>query len=278
MDWDKLIQDNLPLVVELAQGILLCVVILVLGWVAAKWAERLMQRSLERRMDNKAVARFLSGMARYAVLAAAVIGALNSVGIETTSLVALLGSAGLAVGLALQGNLSHFASGVMLLFFRPFQIDDVVTVAGHTGQVMDIGLFATTLHTPTGERIIIPNGAVAGSSIVNITVRGMRRGTVSVGVAYGADVEATRAVLLAAAKRCSLVLEDPAPAVGFANLSASSIDFNVHCWSRSADYLAMLDQVRVAVYDDLNAAGIEIPFNQIVVHRAASDVVLPEGT
>jgi small conductance mechanosensitive channel len=172
------------------------------------------------------------------------------------------------VGLALQGNLSHFASGVMILFFRPFRLEDFVDLAGHKGTVKDIGLFATTLHSPNNEKVIIANGKITSDSIVNYTVLGTRRGIVSVGVAYGADVERVRQILLEAVKPLDLVLDDPAPAVAFVDLGASSLDFNVLTWCQAPNYLGMLAQVRTAIYDALNSAGIEIPFNQIVVHQA----------
>ena len=270
MDFET-ISPYLPYIIEVGKGILLCIFILILAWVMSRWAERFVVRTLGKKVDDKAVMHFVGGLVRYAVLAAGVIGALQAVGVETTSLVAILGTAGLAVGLALQGNLSHFASGVMILFFRPFSIDDVVTVAGHTGKVVEIGIFATVLHTPTNEKVIIPNGAIAGGSIVNITVLPRRRGTVSVGVAYGTDIKRAKEVLLAAANSVEFVLEDPAPAIANVGLGASSVDFGVHVWSENENYLAMLDGVRTACYDHLNEAGIEIPFNQIVVHQAPAE-------
>jgi small conductance mechanosensitive channel len=156
----------------------------------------------------------------------------------------------------------------MLLFFRPFTLGDFVTIAGQTGTVDDIGLFATTLITPNNEKIIIPNAKITGDSIQNLTTLGKRRGIVDVGVAYGADVARVMQVLQAAVQPLDKVLKDPAPAVAFTGLGASSLDFKVLAWCNAPDYLAMLHDVRKAAYDALNAAGIEIPFNQIVVHQA----------
>jgi small conductance mechanosensitive channel len=251
-----------------AQDLLLAIIIFVIGWIASKWANKLVRTAMAKGKTDAALGRFLGSIAQYIVLVAAVIAALGTVGIETTSVVAVFASAGLAVGLALQGSLSNFASGVMILFFKPFVLDDVITVGGHTGKAVDIGLFATTLNTPDNMKIIIPNSAITNSSIVNITTMGTRRGTVEVGVAYGADLEKVQAVLAKAAAKPSLVLQDPAPAVAFTSLGASSLDFAVHVWGNSPDYLAMLHAVRCEIYDELNAAGIEIPFSQIVVHQA----------
>jgi small conductance mechanosensitive channel len=193
---------------------------------------------------------------------------MGSVGIETTSLVAILGSAAIAIGLALQGTLGHFASGVMLLLFRPFTIGDVITTAGHTGKVDEIGLFATTLVTFDNLRVTIPNGAITGGTIVNMTVLGTRRGEIEVGIAYGEDPNKARELLLGAIGKLDGVLEDPAPNVVFVSLGASSLDLKVYVWCQGADFLDVMHRSRIAVYETLNGADIEIPFNQIVVHNA----------
>ncbi|HSR66683.1 MAG TPA: mechanosensitive ion channel domain-containing protein [Acidobacteriota bacterium] len=243
-------------------------IILFVGWVVSKWAYSLTSRSLGKRSVDEALKRFISQLVKYAVLAAAAIAALSQIGIQMAGFLALLGAAGLAVGLALQGSLSNFAAGVMILLFRPFTIGDKVTGGGHTGKVEEIGLFATVMITPDNEKIIIPNSRVTGDSIVNHTTLGTLRGDVSIGVAYGTDLTQALQVLQGAAERCQLVLEDPAPKVVFSGFGASSLDINVKVWATSADLYNMLHQVKVNVYDDLNAAGIDIPFDQIVVHQA----------
>ena len=216
---------------------------------------------------SEALARFLGQAARYLVLAVAFITAASAVGLETTSLVALLGSAGIAVGLALQGSLSHFASGVMLLLFRPFDIDDRITAGGHTGVVQEVGLFATTLSTPTHETIFIPNGSISGGSIVNHTRRGILRGSVTVGVAYGADVASVMAVLKRAAESVDAVLEEPGVGIAFADLGPSSLDFKVLFHVPPTELFATTGAVRKAIYDGLNEAGIDIPYQTIVVQQ-----------
>ncbi len=249
-------------------GAATALVIFVVGWIASKWVHALCLRAARRNGMDEALARFLSSMAQYAVLAFAVIAALSKVGVQTTSLVALLGAAGLAVGLALQGNLGNFASGVMLLFFRPFTLEDKVRVAGENGQVKDIGLFASTLRTPSNEEIIVPNSSVTSDVIVNYTSEGRLRGGIAVGIAYGSDVNLAMGVMIDACKSVGSVLTDPAPSVNFSGFGASSLDFEVRPWAKTDDYLGMLHDVRIALYEALNAAGIEIPFDQIVVHQA----------
>lgn len=264
LDIPEYLRPWMPLI----QGIALAIVIFIVGWIASKWTRWLTRNALSKRRLDEALAGFLGSMAQYFVLAAAVIIALQTAGIAATSLVALLASAGLAVGLALQGNLSHFASGVMILLFRPFTLQDKVTAAGQTGKVTDIGLFATTLLTPDNETIIIPNGSITGSSIVNYTRLGRLRGNISIGVAYGTEVSKAIQVMEQAARRVETVLDDPAPSAYFSGFGASSLDFVVRPWANASDFMAMLHDVRIALYDDLNSAGIEIPFDQIVVHRA----------
>lgn len=253
----------------MATGALLAVVVLVIGWMVAKWAQRLTVRSASKL--DVAVANFLGNMARYAVIAASVIAALESVGVETTSFVAILGAAGLAVGLALQGSLSNFAAGVMILIFRPFQLKDFVEAAGKTGTITDIGLFATTMLTPGNETVIIPNSSITGGVITNYTRQGTRRGSVDVGVAYGEDLRVVEAACRKAAASVSTVLTEPAVGFAFVEMAASSLNFKLHVWSKAEDHLPTMHAVRSAVYNELNAQGIEIPFNQIVVHRAEPD-------
>lgn len=261
---------HLTLLVPLLKSVLIALLTLVLGWWVSKWANRLLLGALRARSVDEALCRFLASLAQYAVLGATVIAALGAVGVETTSAMALFASAGLAVGLALQGTLSSFASGVLILLFRPFQLGDIIEVDGQTGKVSDIGLFTTILETPAEIKIIVPNALITGGTIVNHTGLGRRRGEVEVGVAYGEDLKRVHAALLGAAARTSLALQDPAPLVIFSELGASSLNFKVMAWCPPDSYRDMLHELRCNVYDALAAENIEIPFNQVVVHQAAS--------
>jgi small conductance mechanosensitive channel len=251
-------------------SILMGIVIFVVGWIASRWAHKLTLNAARRAKVDEALVRFFASIARYSVLAATVIAALGEVGIQTTSLVAVFASAGLAVGLALQGSLANFASGVLILFFRPINLGDVVSVAGEAGKVTDIGLFTTTLTTLDNHKIIVPNASVTGGNITNYSVLGRRRAQISIGVAYGVDLEKAMKALQAAADRAELVLKDPAPAVAFVGFGASSLDFLVLPWAEPDDFIPMTHNVRKAIYEELEKADIEIPFNQIVVHQAAA--------
>jgi len=263
-----LLPDKLDPYAPMLVGALTALVILIVGWIASKWIRRIILNVMTGRRVDEALARFLSSMVQYLVLAAAVITALGKVGVESTSFVAILGAAGLAVGFALQGSLSNFASGVMMLLFRPIDIGERVTVAGHTGKIEEIGLFATTMSTPDNETIIIPNARITDDSIVNYAKKGACRANVGIGVAYGTDIRAAMEAVVAACRNSDLVLEDPAPDVAFAGFGSSSLDLLARPWSKPDDFPAMQHNVRIAIYEELNTRGIEIPFEQIVVHRA----------
>lgn len=249
--------------------LLVAIVILAIGNVVAKLVNRMAVRASRKAKLTEALARFLGQMARWTVLAFAVMSALEFVGVDVMGLVALLGAAGVAVGLALQGNLSNFASGVMILIFQPFAIDDVITAGGHTGKVTEVGLFATTLLTPDNHTIYVPNSAITGGSIVNYTRQGHQRVNIPVGVAYGSDVDEVVEILTAAVKSVDTVRSEPAPGVAFTGMGASAIDFAVLYHVDNANKVPSTHAVRKACYDALNAKGIDIPYDQIVVHKAA---------
>jgi len=260
-----------PLIINIAAAL----IILLLGLFVARWADNLTLKALRHRNVDEALSRFLSSLSRWLVLAMTLIAALGTVGFETTSFVALLASAGLAIGLAMQGSLSHFAAGVMLLIFRPFVIDDFVELNSKTGTVKEIGLFATRLLTPSGETVIIPNSSVISSVITNYTTEGRRRCAIDIGVAYGSNLAEVVPVLEKAAKSIDLVHEEPAPLVHFVEFGASSLNFKVYAWCDGPDYLTMMHRVKIAIYDHLEAENIEIPFNQVVVHQAPSETSDP---
>lgn len=259
------IQPYMPLIV----GSVTAIIIFVLGWMLAGWAHGLVAKLLRARKVDEAVVRFLASLSQWAVIAAAIITALARVGVETTSLVALLGTAGLAIGLALQGNLSHFASGVMMLLFRPISIGDIAEVAGKTGAVEEIGLFATMLVTPDNVKMTIANGAITAAPIINYTALGKPRAGIKVSVAYGSKIADVIRVLEAAAKSVPNVLAEPAPLAVFVDLADSGLAFELKVCSKPEDFIGMPHDVRRAVYEHLEQANIEVPFPQLVVRKAA---------
>lgn len=253
----------------LVSGALLGVVIVTAGWVVGKWADRLVHRACARARLNEALARFFGSLARYVMLGATLIAALGAVGIQTTSLLTVFATAGLAIGLALQGSLANFASGVLLLFFRPFDLGDSIKVAGEAGEAKDIGLFATTLLTANNETVVIPNAAITAGNITNYTRVGTRRATIQVSLAYGASLPDAQRVLLEAVAGCPLVLAAPAPSVTLAGFAPSALELTVALWSTAANWTDAQDQARRAVYEALGRARFAIPFPRIIVERPA---------
>ena len=264
----SLLPEQLDPYAPMMAGAATAFLILFFGWIASKWVRRILLKMLDGRNVDRALGLFLSSIVQYLVLAAAVITALGRVGVESTSFVAILGAAGLAIGFALQGSLANFASGVMMLLFRPIDIGHRVTVAGHTGAVEEIGLFATTLGTVDNETIIIPNAKITDDSIVNYSKKGMCRANVEIGVAYGTDISKAMEAIIAACEKSDLVLDEPKPSVAFAGFGASSLDLLARPWCLPDNFPAMQHNVRIAIYNELAARDIEIPFNQIVVHQA----------
>lgn len=243
------------------------IVILIVGWVVAGWAARLTKGGLSRtgRIDTT-VAVVGSRAVRWAILAFTLVAVLNRFGVQTTSIVALLGAAGLAVGLALQGTLSNVAAGIMVLMLRPFRIGDAVDVGGTGGTVDDIGLFTTRMTTFDGVVVHMPNGQVWGQKIQNFSQAGKRRFDLVVGIGYGDDIgkalEAMRAVVSSDAR----VLTDPAPTYAVTSLGDSAVNVMARFWTAPDDFWpARFDLVR-AVKERFDADGISIPFPQRDVH------------
>lgn len=237
------------------------------AWVLAGWARRMAWKMLVDATDiDDTLGIFVSNAVRWAILTLALLAALGMFGIQTTSFAAVIGAAGLAIGLAFQGTLSNIASGVMLLVFRPFRVNDVINAAGITGKVQEIGLFTTTFDTPDNRRIFVPNSLIFGGTIENVTHHATRRVDVAVGTDYSADLDATRAILEGAIARVDGILQDPEWQVYLAELGASSIDWKVRVWANTEDYWAVRETLTRAVKVELDKAGIGIPFPQMDVH------------
>lgn len=243
------------------------IVILVLGWIVAGWAARTTVRTLEKRGSvNTTLAPLVHKLVRLTVLAVVVIVVLGQFGVQTASLIAVLGAAGLAIGLSLQGALSNIASGVLLLTLRPFEVGDVIEVAGHIGSVREIGLFATEISGPDGVYILLSNTRVWNSDIKNFGRNGTRRIDMTIGIGYGDDIDKAVGIIesiLAADKR---VLKDPAPLVAVGDLGDSSVDLIVRPWTQVGDWWATQLDLRKTIKQRFDAEGISIPFPQRDVH------------
>jgi len=252
--------------VPLLMNILGAIVLLVATVVVAGWARRATRAAVERSRLDPTLAAFFSSLARYTVLVLGGLAVLGVFGISVASFAAILAAMGFAVGLALQGTLSHFAAGVMLLVFRPFTVGDKVSAAGVSGKVVEVSLFTTLFDTPDNRRIIVPNGAIFGSTIENDTHHETRRVDVSVGTDYDADLSATRTALNEVASSVEGGLSGPAPQVYLTELGASSIDWSVRVWAKTEDYWTVRERLVTQIKQVLDARGIGIPYPQMDIH------------
>jgi small conductance mechanosensitive channel len=244
------------------------VVTLVVGYLVARLVKRLVNRLLQRTHTPHAVRNFTGQIAYIGILVVAVISALARFGIQTTSIVAVFAAASFAIGFALQGSLSNFASGVLLLILRPFKIGDVIEAGGVTGAVKDIQLFSTILATPDNVKVYVPNAQVYGGTIRNYAGYETRRIDVPVGIGYGSSIERAGTVARDVMAADDRVLDDPAPQVLVGELGDSSVNLVLRLWVQGADYWNVLFDLTRGVKEAFDNNEIEIPFPQHVVHMA----------
>lgn len=262
------------LIIDYAMSVLGALLVLFIGFAIAGWAKSATRSALERSNLDPTLQKFFSNLVRYLVLIIVGIAVLSLFGINVTSIAAILAAAGFAVGLALQGTLSNFAAGMMLLIFRPFGVGDVVEVAGERGKVSEISLFNTHMDTPDNRRLIIPNGSIFGSPIENFTFHDTRRVDVAVGTDYPADLNETRRILEEAAAAVDKQAPGKDPQVYLDSLGDSSINWSVRVWAATPDYWGVKEDLTQKVKDALDAAGIGIPYPQMDVHMDAQPLTV----
>lgn len=245
------------------------IVILIVGRIVANIVRSMVRRVNERSKTDATVGNFLQSLAYYLVLTFSVLAALGTFGVQTASIVAVLGAAGFAVGFAMQGSLANFAAGVMLLVFRPYRLGDLVEAGGATGTVKDMSLFTTVINTPDNRRIIVPNGKIFGDTITNVSAEDTRRVDMTVGIGYGSDIEKAKSVIMEVLAGYGEILPDPAPQVEVAELADSSVNLVVRPWVMKADYWTVKFRFTREIKEAFDREGIEIPFPQTVIHQAA---------
>jgi small conductance mechanosensitive channel len=239
-------------------------------FIIGRWVAMLVRRIVRRLMDKAKVesiiTSFVSSIAYIALLAFVVIAALGQLGIQTTSFIAILGAAGLAIGLALQGSLANFAAGFLMIIFRPFRVGNFIEGAGVAGIVEEIQIFTTILKTPDNKIIIVPNAKLAGDNITNYSAMETRRVDMTVGVAYDADLSHVKKVLNDIISQDERILAEPASQVVVAELADSSVNFVVRVWTKSADFWAVKCDMTETIKNRFDAEGIGIPFPQRDIH------------
>ena len=246
--------------------LVIALIILWIGWKLVNVFCRWIGKITEKRGMDPTVQSFLKSLANITLKVLLVITVLGMIGIKMTSFIAIIGAAGLAVGMALQGTLQNFAGGVIILLLRPFKKGDFIEQGGVSGTVDDIHIFNTKLITPDKKYVIIPNTDLATKTLINYSKSNIRRVEISVGIAYGESVDKARKVMLDLAASYDKVLKDPASAVYVMKLNESSVDLQLHVWVNGADYWDVLFFLNQHVYEKFNENGISIPFNQLDVH------------
>lgn len=250
--------------------ILMALVIFYLGRVVVAAVVAGVAKLLQKRNMDDILVAFLTSILQWVLLLFVIIAALSQLGINTTSLVALLGAAGLAIGLSLQGSLSNLASGVLLIIFRPFTKGNFVEAAGTAGVIENIGLFTTTMTTPDNKEIIVPNGAILGDNITNYSARDTRRVDMVFGISYDDDLLKAKKLLQDILDEDDRVLADPPPVIVLGELGDSSVNILVRPWVKSADYWGLLWDTQEKVKLLFDESGIRIPYPQMDVHMDKS--------
>lgn len=260
-------QYIIALITTWGLSVLGALAILAFGWILSRWAESVTRRTLTHtsRIDLTLTS-FFSSLVRYLVLVFTAIAVLSQFGIQTASLIAVLGAAGLAIGLAMQGTLSSIAAGVMLLIFRPFRIGDYVEVSGQAGTVAAINLFITELTTPDNKQIIVPNSNIWGQSVVNHSYHPTRRLDLQFGIGYGDDIDLATGIIRETLESEERALKDPEPMIVVGDLGASSVDLTVRVWVTAGDYWPLKFDLTKRLKLAFDARGVGIPYPQMDVH------------
>ncbi|EGQ9961448.1 small-conductance mechanosensitive channel MscS [Vibrio cholerae] len=258
--------NNSDLLIQYGVNVISAILILFIGNLVVKGVAGSVANVLKKKEMDKAVVDFIHGLVRYTLFIIVLIAALSRIGVQTASVVAVIGAAGLAVGLALQGSLSNFAAGVLIVAFRPFKSGDYVEIGGVAGSVDSIQIFQTVLKSPDNKMVVVPNSAVIGGAITNYSRNETRRVDMVIGVSYKSDLQKTKRVLRETLEKDPRILKDPDMTIGVLTLADSSINFVVRPWCKTSDYWAVYFDSMQAIKEALDANGIEIPFPQMDVH------------
>jgi small conductance mechanosensitive channel len=246
--------------------VLMALLTLVLGLWVIRIISRSFGRLMARREVEPSLRSFFRSMISGLLKVLLVVSVIGMVGIEATSFVAIIGAAGLAVGLALSGSLQNFAGGVMILLFKPFKVGDYIDAQGHTGSVKEIQIFNTILKTPDNKTVIIPNGGLSTGSMVNFSTEERRRVDMTFGIGYDDDIDKAKATLMKLIDADSRILKDPAPFLAVSELADSSVNIVVRVWANASDYWGIFFDMQEQVKKEFDRSGISIPFPQTDVH------------
>ena len=264
---DQLIDQVTAMGLQAGKSLLLAVVVAVVGRYAIKFINKFVAGMLERRNVEPTVQSFLKSFVNILLVTLLIITVVGTLGVNTTSLAALLASAGLAVGMALSGNLQNLAGGLILLFFKPFKVGDFIEAQGVSGIVKAIQTFHTVLTATDNKELFIPNGPLSSGNVTNYTKNALRRVDFTVSVEYGTDVQKVKEVTLELLKADERIMQEPAPFIALKELASSSVDFTVRVWTKATDYWDVFFETNERIYAEFNKQGIKFPFPQLQIHQ-----------
>lgn len=267
INWEHVLEKLITWGVETGKALVAAILIYVIGRFIIKQINTLLAKILQKRKFEISVQTFLKSLVNLLLNLVLAFAIISKLGVETTSLAAILASAGVAIGMALSGNLSNFAGGLIVLVFKPFKVGDYIESSQANGTVKEIQIFHTILTTLDNRIIYVPNGALSGNAIVNYSRQETRRAEWVFGVEYGEDYERVKAVLERIIEADSRILKTPAPFIGLSSLSASSVDIKVRVWTKTEAYWDVYFDMNKIVYDTFNKEGIGFPFPQLTVHQ-----------
>lgn len=267
--WDQVISQLISWSLDAGKHILIAAVVYIAGHYLIKLLNYLLAGLLERRKVEVSVQTFVKSFVSILLQVLLIVTVVGALGVNTTSFAALLASFGVAIGMALSGNLQNFAGGIVILFLKPYKVGDWVEAQGTAGTVKAIQIFHTILMTADGKMIYIPNGAMSSGTITNYTLTPTRLAEWTIGIEYGEDVEKARRVALEIIKSDKRVKDDPAPVVWLKELNSSSVDLVIRCWVDNADYWGVMFENREKIYNRFNEEGIGFPFPQVTVHQGS---------
>lgn len=266
MDKAEIVMQIWPKILDAGMSLVWSLIFLFVGLKVIGLLRKILRGALERSSVDTGVVQFLDALVKFAAYAVLVLTLLARFGIQTTSFITLLGSAGVAIGLSLQGSLSNFAGGILILLLKPFVVGDYIIACGCEGTVTEISLFSTTLHTADNRNVVIPNGTLSNSNIIDNSANETRRVDMSVDVAYNSDLKHAREVIESILDADEKILKDPAPTVAVDALGDSGITILIRPWVKTEDYWEVKWRILEQVHDRLNEEGIDIPFPQMTVH------------
>ena len=264
----QVLQQVTTLCIEAGKSILLAILIFVVGRYLIKFINKMIGRMMERKKVEPTIQSFLKSFINVLLTILLIITTVSALGVNTTSFAALLASAGVAVGMALSGNLQNLAGGIILLLFKPYKVGDYIEAQGVSGTVKEIQIFHTIILTVDNKQVYVPNGALSSGSVINYSSEPLRRVDLTVSVEYGTQVDTVKQALEDIIKADGRILTDPKPFVALGNLASSSIDFTVRTWVKGADYWPVYFDLTHTVYEEFNQRGIKFPFPQIQVHNS----------